>query len=257
MTGFARVRRTMEQGEIVVSLKSVNHRGLDLHFHLPVELDSLEHEIRALIKSRVARGHLQIHISFARIGGAASSLNRELFEVYLQAFREAAEQYRIAGQPDLNSALRIPGMLGTGTGEELNETVTAAVLQATEEALTVLNVFREREGNVTAEEMRGRCRNICELVVRMEEIRGGAVPAFQRRLNDRLAELLRGASLEPQRLAQEAAMLADRSDISEELVRLRTHASHLETMLSGSGEVGKRLDFLLQEMNRESNTILS
>jgi uncharacterized protein (TIGR00255 family) len=257
MTGFARVRRTVDQGEIVASLKSVNHRGLDLHFHLPPDLDPLEHEVRALVKRRVARGHLQIHISFTRAGGASASLNHELFDVYLEAFREAAARYRIAGQPDLNAALRIPGMFGTAGDQDLSEAVTAAVLQAMDEAVTVLNQFREREGAVTADEMRGRCRNICELVAKMDEIRAGAVPAFQKRLNERLAELLRGTAIDPQRLAQEAAVLADRSDIAEELVRLRTHATHLESMLADGGEVGKRLDFLLQEMNRESNTILS
>src|SRR5262249_38767282 len=135
MTGFARVRRTIEQGEIVASLKSVNHRGLDLHFHLPTELDPLEHEIRALIKSKMVRGHVQIHISFARTGGAAASLNRELFEVYLQAFREASSRFEIKGQPDLNAALRIPGMLGSGTDEELSETVGQAILQVVQEAI--------------------------------------------------------------------------------------------------------------------------
>jgi uncharacterized protein (TIGR00255 family) len=257
MTGFARVRRTIDQGEIVTSLKSVNHRGLDLHFHLPPELDPLEHEVRALIKSRVARGHIQIHISFTRTSVAAASLNRDLFDVYLQAFREAAERYQISGQLDLNAALRIPGMLGTGTTEDLPEAVGAAVLQVIAEAVTALNMFREREGAATAEELRTRSRSICELVNRMEEIRAGAVPAFQKRLHERLAELLRGTAIEPQRLAQEAALLADRSDIAEELVRLRTHAGHLDSMLADGGEVGKRLDFLLQEMNRESNTILS
>jgi uncharacterized protein (TIGR00255 family) len=105
--------------------------------------------------------------------------------------------------------------------------------------------------------MRERCQSICGLVSRMEEIRAGAVAAFQKRLREKLADLLRGAGIEPQRLAQEAAILADRSDIAEELMRLRTHADHLETLLNGEGEIGKRLDFLLQEMNRESNTVLS
>src|SRR6185369_6474682 len=120
-----------------------------------------------------------------------------------------------------------------------------------------LNFFREREGAITAEELRQRCRNIGNLVTRMEEIRTGAVPAFHKRLRDRLADLLHGNNIDPQRLAQEAALLADRSDIAEELVRLRTHADHLNAMLATGGEVGKRLDFLLQEMNRESNTVLS
>jgi uncharacterized protein (TIGR00255 family) len=130
-------------------------------------------------------------------------------------------------------------------------------LEAAREALDTWNVFREREGEATAREIRQRCENVRGLVARMEEIRAGAIPAFQKRLRERLDDLLRGASVDPQRLAQEAAILADRSDISEELLRLSTHAAQLDDIVAGGGEVGKRLDFLLQEMNRESNTILS
>jgi uncharacterized protein (TIGR00255 family) len=180
-----------------------------------------------------------------------------MLHAYMAAFREAAQLYAIEAQPDLNGALRIPGMLSTGEEEELGEAVTKALLEATAEAVAVLNVGREREGAATAEEMRQRCQSIRGLVSRMEEIRAGAVAAFQKRLREKLADLLRGAGIEPQRLAQEAAILADRSDIAEELMRLRTHAVQLETMLNGEGEIGKRLDFLLQEMNRESNTVLS
>lgn len=257
MTGFARVRKTVPQGEVVVSLKSVNHRGLDLHFHMPAECDALENDVRGVIKSGVARGHLQIHVALTRTGEAAGRVNRELLTLYLQAFREASELHELDGRPDLNSALRIPGMLSTETDQELSEELAQAVLAATAEAVAVLNTFREREGAATAEEIRQRCQNITGLVSRMEGIRAGAVPAFQKRLREKLADLLHGAGVEPQRLAQEAALLADRSDIAEELVRLRTHAAHLEDMLATGGEIGKRLDFLLQEMNRESNTILS
>ena len=258
MTGFARLRKEIPQGELVLSLKSVNHRGLDLHFHLPNELDALENDIRSVIKTGVARGHVQIHVALTRtIVGDAAPLNRAMFHTYMAAFREAAQLYAIEAQPDLNSALRIPGMLSTGGEEELGDAVTKAVLEATAEAVALLNQGREREGAATAEEMRLRCQNICGLVSRMEEIRAGAVGVFQKRLREKLADLLRGAGIDPQRLAQEAAILPDRSDIAEELMRLRTHAAQLETMLAGDGEIGKRLDFLLQEMNRESNTVLS
>jgi len=258
MTGFARVRKEIPQGDLVFSLKSVNHRGLDLHFHLPNELDALENDVRAVIKNGVARGHVQIHVALTRtVVGDAAPLNRAMFHAYMAAFREASQLYAIEAQPDLNSALRIPGMLSTGDEEELGEAVTKALLEAAAEAVAVLNRGRECEGAATAEEMRQRCRNICGLVSRMEEIRAGAVGAFQKRLREKLADLLRGAGIEPQRLAQEAAILADRSDIAEELMRLRTHAAQLEAMLAGEGEIGKRLDFLLQEMNRESNTVLS
>jgi len=259
MTGFARVRKAVADGEIVVSLKSVNHRGLDLHFHMPAELDAIENDVRNAIKSGVARGHVQIHVGLARTALESAGLNRPLLDLYMKAFREAAQAHEIKGQmPDLNAVLRIPGMLGAGAEDgEIGEEVIKAVLEAVAEAVTALNVCREREGAVTAAEMRQRGQNICGLVSRMDEIRGGAVPAFQKRLREKLADLLRGTAIEPQRLAQEAAVLADRSDISEELMRLKTHAAQLEAMLTGGGEVGKRLDFLLQEMNREANTVLS
>ncbi|HXM40910.1 MAG TPA: YicC/YloC family endoribonuclease [Bryobacteraceae bacterium] len=258
MTGFARVRKTAADGEIAVGIKSVNHRGLDMHFHMAPELDPFEGAIRNAVKAKVARGHVQIHVAFSRAAPAdASSLNRPLLQAYLQAFREAAGEFGTDSKPDLNAALRVPGMLQAGASAEPDAGLEQALLEATEEALGVLNRFREREGAAMAAEMRERCASVCELVAQMEKIRSRATAAFQKRLNERLRELLRGAGIEPQRLAQEAAMLAERSDISEELIRLKTHAAQLEKLLDASGEVGKRLDFLLQEMNREANTILS
>ena len=258
MTGFARVRKDIQQGEIVATLKSVNHRGLDMHCRMPAEMDALEHEVRAVVKGGVARGHVEIQISFTRTAGAAATLNRPLLDAYIQAFRDAAGVYGLSGQPDLNSALSIPGMLSAAAGDEEVETEAAkAILETAGEALVLLNAFREREGAAIAGEMRQRCQSVLGLVGRMEEIRAGASAAFHKRLKEKLADLLEGAGMEPQRLAQEAALLADRSDISEELVRLRTHAAQLDAMLGGDGEVGKRLDFLLQEMNREANTVLS
>lgn len=259
MTGFARVRKTTAEGEIVFSLKSVNHRGLDLHFHTPPELDSLENDIRTVIRSGLARGHVQVHLTFTRaLAAGRAPINWPLLDAYMGAFREASDRYRVHGTPDLNSALRVPGVLSAASeGYEAGEEVAKAVLDAAAEALAAFNAFREREGAATAQEMHQRCESICGLVTRMETIRAGAVPAFQKRLRDKLADLLHGSGVDPQRLAQEAALLADRSDIAEELVRLRTHAAQLDAILKENGEVGKRLDFLLQEMNRESNTVLS
>jgi len=258
MTGFARVKQSLPEGEIVFSLKSVNHRGLDIHFHVPLEFEALESDLRNLIKGKVARGHLQVHVSFIRAAAAQTApLNRELLDAYMRAFSEASAQYGLSGRPDLNAALGIPGMLGAPAEDELGAAVPQAVMQAAGQALSLFNSTREREGAATETEIRERTKTILQLVDRMKEIRSGAVPAFQKRLRERLADLLQGAAVEPQRLAQEAAVLADRSDVAEELLRLRTHTSQVEEMLTAGGEVGKRLDFLLQEMNRESNTILS
>jgi len=258
MTGFARVRKAAPGGEFAVSIKSVNHRGLDIHFHMAAELDPFENTIRNAVKARVARGHLQINLLYERTALAdGSSLNRPLLRAYLQAFQEAASEFGAEGKPDLNAALRLPGMLQAGETVEPDAALEQVLLEATAEALDLLNRFREREGAAMVAEMRERCATLRGLAARMEKIRSRATAAFQKKLEERVKELLRGAGIEPQRLAQEAALLAERSDISEELVRLKTHTAQLEKLLDDGGEVGKRLDFLLQEMGREANTILS
>jgi uncharacterized protein (TIGR00255 family) len=183
--------------------------------------------------------------------------NRDLLVSYVSAFREAAAELGVAGEPDLNVMLGLPGMFRDTACDEPGEAVAALVAAAMEEAVAELNAFREREGAALAEELLRRSAAIRARAGRMEELRGQAVAACHARLMERVSGLLDGAALDPQRLAQEVALLADRSDISEELTRLRLHAEELEALLQRGGEVGKRLDFLLQEMAREANTILS
>jgi uncharacterized protein (TIGR00255 family) len=258
MTGFARVQKSTAQGDIVVSLKSVNHRGLDLHFHLGAELDSLEHAMRAALKRAVLRGHIDVRCSVLRPdNGAAASLNLPLFRSYMAAFRKAAAEEGIEAHPDLNQILSLPGILG-GSGQMAADTIAEkAVLAALEEAMEALNQFRSREGAELAAFIREQNAAMRGAGEEMQRIRAGAAPAFQRRLLEKLQELLGGGTIDPQRLAQEAALLADRGDIGEEISRLQIHSRQLEEILDSGGEVGKRLDFLLQELNRETNTILS
>lgn len=258
MTGFARVRRLTPAGEVVVSLKGVNHRGLDLHFHLPPDLDQFESALRAPVKRNVLRGHIDIRVAFIRSRQTAdAALNRGLLAAWLDAFRTAAGEFNVTSQPDLNAALRIPGMFSEPLDDEYGADLEKELVAAAEEAVSLLNEFRAREGAEIAADMRSNNGRVQEAAARMEEIRGGAMAALQARLSDRLNELLRGAGIEPQRLAQEVALLADRSDIGEEITRLKIHANQLAEVLDKGGEAGKRLDFLLQEMNREANTILS
>jgi uncharacterized protein (TIGR00255 family) len=259
MTGFAQVRKSVPAGELVLSVKTVNHRGLDIHLHLPPEMDAFESAMRKAVKGRVARGHLQLNLTWNRANGIAAdaTLNRPLLEAYLAAFEQAQREFHLTSTPDLNVAFRIAGMFRTEIAPELNEDLESSIVGALEEALDALNRFREREGREIATEILERCARLRQGVGRMEEIRARAMPAFQKRLHERLSELLRGSGVEPQRLAQEAALLTDRSDISEELIRLKTHAFELDQLIRTGGEIGKKLDFLLQEMNRETNTILS
>lgn len=258
MTGFARVRRITPAGEIILSLKSVNHRGLDLHFHLSSDLDQFENPLRSAVKRQVLRGHVDVRVSFVRSRETAeATLNRGLLAAWFHAFHTASEELNIPSQPDLNSALRIPGMFSEPVEAEFGAGFEKELVAAAEEAVNLLNEFRSREGAEITAELRGHNARVQEAAARMEEIRGGALAALQARLSERLAELLRGANIDPQRLAQEVALLADRSDIGEEIARLKIHANQLAELLDKAGEVGKRLDFLLQEMNREANTILS
>jgi uncharacterized protein (TIGR00255 family) len=257
MTGFARIRKSSEAGEAVLTVKSVNHRGLDIHFQMSDELDIFENALRAALKRHAARGHFQVRVLVTRSRPAACVLNGGLLDAYLSAFRQAGDELGLAGEPDLNAALSLPGMFREAAGEEPEEATEQLLVSAMEEAMQALNAFREREGGELASEMLARTASIREEALRMEELRTRAAPAFQSRLAERLAELISGPSIEPQRLAQEAALLADRSDISEELTRLKMHAAQLEGLLRTGGEIGKKLDFLLQEMSREANTILS
>jgi uncharacterized protein (TIGR00255 family) len=258
MTGYARVVRQAGDRELVVSVKSLNHRGLDIHFHLVSELEPLEPAFRAAVKRAVARGHVDVRISVARAGNEPPmALNRALLESYISAHQEAAEAYGLASSPDLNSALRVPGMFEQAASVNVTPEIESALLEALEAAVSEMNAFREREGEELRQMLAGRNRAVLGGVAKLEELRDRAIPMFEERLKKRLDVLLGGLLIEPQRLAQEVALLVDRSDIGEELERLKIHAGQLDQMLEAGGEVGKKLDFLLQEMNRETNTILS
>jgi uncharacterized protein (TIGR00255 family) len=259
MTGFARVRKACQDGELVVSVKSVNHRGLDVHLRAPEAVDAFESQIRSLVKTRVTRGHVEVRVSLpnSAAGAGAPRLNQALLDAYFREFQRTADTYALATEPDLNAALRVPGMFSAAEEAEPDESLSAMLTAALTEALDQLNEFREREGAEIAEEMRKHNAHATTAAAEMEAIREGATQAFQSRLTERLKDLLKGAQVDPQRLAQEAAILADRSDIGEELARLRIHSGQLGALLEGGGEVGKKLDFLLQELNRETNTVLS
>jgi len=256
MTGFAQVKGQINgQLSFTLSLKSVNHRFLDLHFRMPSESDSLEMKLRRLLKEKVARGHLELTLSIDRGGSEGLALNRELVGGYIKAFRAAAAEFGIAAEPDLNVILRLPGAMDTSTGAAEGE-LESAVLSKIEEALCRLNEMRDEEGGGIERELRERMEHIQKASTGVERHRHAILQGYVEKLRTRMQELV-GAQVDPERLLQEAALLVDRSDIQEELVRLQTHIKHFVGLLDERGEVGKKLDFLLQEMNREANTLLS
>ncbi|MGA9039620.1 MAG: YicC/YloC family endoribonuclease [Terriglobales bacterium] len=257
MTGFAQTKGQMN-GQIgfTLSLKSVNHRFLDLHFRLPSNSDALEMKLRRLFKEKLARGHLELTLNLERNGNEAFSLNRELVGGYIQAFRAAATEFGLPADPDLNTILRLPGALDAGTPPADAEELEPIVLAKAEEALTRLNQMREQEGAETARELSTRMAHVQQACDGVKKYRGSVQQIYTDRLKSRLQELV-GSQFDPERILQEAAMLVDRSEVQEELVRLESHVKHFATLLEQGGEVGKKLDFLLQEMNREANTLLS
>ncbi len=260
MTGYAQVKGTLESGRgFALSLKSVNHRFLDLQFRLPSESDGLEMKLRRLLKEKIARGHVDVTVSLDRAGdenaALSVSVNKEIVGGYVQAFRTASKDFGVPGEPDLNAILRIPGAMELAAlpaGEELEQAILARV----QEALDRLNTMREEEGSATTRELRERMSRLAEGVAEVQTHRLIVQKAYMERLETRLRELV-GAQVDPARIVQEAAVLVDRSDIQEELVRLGNHVEHFLGLLRAGGEVGKKLDFLLQEMNREANTLLS
>jgi uncharacterized protein (TIGR00255 family) len=256
MTGYAQVKGQANVGlAFALGLKSVNHRFLDLHFRLPSDTDALEMKLRRLLKEKMARGHVEVTLSLEYAGNNGVALNRRLVGSYVQAFRAAADEFGVTGEPDLNVVLRMPGAMESAA-EKSGEELEAAVLARVEEALARLNQMREEEGRGIETELRERMNHLAKAGAGMEGHRSAIQRSYAERLQARLQELLSG-HVDQERILQEAALLVDRSDIQEELVRLNTHVKHFLGLLDHGGEVGKKLDFLLQEMNREANTLLS
>jgi len=258
MTGYAQARRQGAWGEITATVKSVNHRALDLHTYLPLEFESLDPALRQVVRKSISRGHVELRLSYRPSdNNAGPALNRALFDAYLRALKQASDISGVGADPDPNRALRIPGMLTQSDVAALPAEVEAEAVKATGEALEALNVFRTREGSETATAMLGHNEFVRQNAEAIRALRGEVNEAIRSRLDERISKLFNGMPLDPQRLAQEVAYLADRSDISEEVDRLNAHVRELDQLLGNGGELGKKLDFLLQEMNRETNTTLS
>ena len=260
MTGYATARvDATEQVSLTLTVKSVNHRFLDLQVRLPQGLDGLEAAVRKMIKDQVHRGHLELSLQIERQSRVEYALNEESIAAYVATFRAAAKAYRLACEPDLNDVLRLPGMM-SHQAVDLREdagVVEAAVLVELPVLLASFNAVREKEGAALAAQLKASMQRIEAMADEVSRLREGARVAAFERLRERVMDLTEGTSLNDDRLTAEAALLAERSDVEEELVRLRTHAFGFIALLEQGGQAGKRLDFLLQELNREANTLLS
>ena len=260
MTGFATVQVPLRGlASFTLTLKSVNHRFLDLSLRLPSQCDALEMQLRRVLKEQLKRGHVEMFLQLERKVGGAVQLNTAALEGHVQAYREAAALHGVTAEPDLNAMLRISGVMSAETNFSKEDAagLEAAVLQEVGPLIEKLNVMRAQEGASLVTELRASMGRLGTMAVEVGELRGGVREAQFERLRGRIAELTKGVEVSEERILSEAALLAERSDIDEEVVRLRTHIQRFVAMLDEGGELGKRLDFLLQELNREANTMLS
>src|SRR6185503_2812852 len=246
MTGFGRGNAAGDNFSAAVEIKTVNNRFLDVHLRMGQELSSLEVMIKRRIAAKLSRGRVDVNIMFERSGESTYELDRTVIARYLSALRTIQKEFDLQGEPDITSLVRLPGAMQP-MREELDEKMIAGITLALDNALEDLALMRANEAQALSAEMRMRIAKIeAELPV-IESAAGTLVDAYRARLQKRVGELLarsgQPAEIDPGRLAQEVAFLADKSDISEEIVRLRSHLDQFRETLDLPTEIGKRLDF--------------
>lgn len=258
MTGYGRGSASGGSFTVNVEMRSVNNRNLDIHWRAPQELAAWEIPLKKQIQATISRGRVDVNISLAQSDEVKYELNRPLIRGYLAAMRTMRDEFGLAGEADLATISRLPGALQpVSAGNGLSDAVSQGIEQALTEALTSLIAMRAVEGHELQKELLGRVARIGKQLSLIEENAAPLVEQYRDKLHARIKDLLGDTNLDENRLSQEVAYLAERSDITEETTRLRSHLAQLEELVQGGGEIGKKLDFLLQETNREANTILS
>jgi|TARA_B110000483_G_scaffold243672_1_gene335258 uncharacterized protein (TIGR00255 family) len=253
MTGFARVDHSAEWGNVVCELKSVNHRFLDLSFRMPDSLRSVEHKLREQIRKELARGKVECNISIKHNVGSAEQmqLDKEVAKSYIDAAQELSAM--LSGDTPLNplDILRLPGVIGA---QELDiEALHELVVKTLADSLDLLGQSRQREGDALGKEILGRTKKIRELTAGLVDI----VPAIHKGYEEKIRLRLADADIEinQERLEQELILIAQKMDVEEEIDRLNSHLDQIDELVNGTQAIGRKLDFLMQELNREANTL--
>ena len=257
MTGFGQGSAQGDDFRVRVDIRSVNNRSIDVHTRLPQELASLEVSLKKQVQAVVRRGRVDVAVMVEQLKPAAFEINLPLVSGYLSALSELKREFQLEGEPSLELIAKLPGALQASQDSgALDEKLVAGLTAAVSQALASLTEMRTVEGQELAAELKSRLDNIEQQMPAIENEAARLPAVYRERLTKRLQEVV-GGQVDEARLAQEAVMLADRSDISEEIARLKSHIGQLRDLLHSTDETGKRLDFILQEMNREANTILS
>ena len=257
MTGYGRVVKTLNGREITVEMRSVNNRFLDCSVKMPRAFSYAEDAVKQKIKEQVSRGKVDVFISVNALEGenVKISLNRPVLEGYLAALRTIASDYKVRDDISVTALSRYPDVFVVEKPEEDEKQNIADIVSVTQEAIENYNAMRATEGAALAADLRAHAAVILRYVEKVEERSPVTVAEYRTRLENKLREVLESTTIDESRIVTEAAIFADKVAVDEETVRLRSHLSQLESLLSGGGAIGRKLDFLLQEMNREANTI--
>ena len=257
MTGYGRYQDTVDGMDITVEIKAVNHRYYEYSSRLPRAYGFLDDKLKAYLQGSISRGKVDVYvfIDTADAPGSRVTVNHSLVQGYLKALGEIAETYGLRNDVSVMSLARYPDLLTVHREAEDEEAVWAAVRTVADVALNRFLQMREKEGEKLQEDILSRTAAILEAVGQVEERSPQTVREHMDKVQARMRELLGTATVDEQRLLTEAALFADKIAVAEETVRLRSHISQLEHMLAGNEAVGRKLDFLVQEINREANTI--
>lgn len=257
MTGYGRGESVWNGHAITAEIRSVNNRYLDCGVKLPRMYNFAEDAVKAAVQQRVSRGKVEVYLSVgpSETGGVSISVNRPVADGYYSALRELADAYSLADDISVSLLSRFPDVFLVERTEEDRDEVVAGLLEALGKALDEFDAMREREGAKLAEDVRSRAETIKQLTTQVEERSPGIVADYRAKLTAKLQEILGNTQIDESRILTEAAIYADKVAVDEETVRLRSHLDQLARMLEQGGSVGRKLDFLIQEFNREANTI--
>ena len=257
MTGFGRATAASDGREIMIELKSVNHRYLDLAFRMPRHIGFIEDVLRQLLTGQLSRGHVDIFVNYrnTRTDARAVVIDEALMGAYLSAARKAAAQYELRDDITLSAAMRFPDVTDVIEAEEDRDAVAALAREAALRAVTAMKRMRAGEGERLCNDLLNRVTTVESIAGKIDVRAPFVVEEYRTKLSERIESMLGGVEVDRTRLATEVALFADKASINEELVRLASHITEMRKVLGADEAAGRRLDFIVQEMNREFNTI--
>lgn len=255
MTGYGKGIAEDAGRKVGVEIKSVNHRFLDMNIKLPRTLSFAEDIIRTAVKGKITRGHLDIYVNYERESGGKISMDEQLARDYCTMAVKAAMKFSVPNDMSAAVLLKMPEVVVVKEEDEDEEAVGALVRQATEQAISGLIAMRAKEGEMLRRDFEEKVSHISAFVDEVERLAPATVEEHKNRMRERITEMLGDVAFDEARLMNEAAFFADKVAVDEEIARLRSHIVHFNDITSSAGAVGKKLDFIVQEMNRETNTI--